>query len=56
MKKIEIKIDSDSSKAKMFKKYMAEKAAFKNAVASGNVTSFVKQSGLKFDSPISIGK
>ncbi len=56
MKKIEIKIASGSTSAKVFKKYMVEKAAFKNAVASGNASSFVKQSGIKFDSPISVGK
>lgn len=53
-KKINITIKSNSSTAKVFKKYMAEKAAFKTAVMTGNVSSYVKQSGTKFDSPISI--
>ena len=55
MNKIKIKLEPNSPGGKAVKRYMAEKAAFKNAVISGNVSSFVKKSGTKFDSPISLG-
>ena len=55
-KNIEIKIEvnPNSSFANEMKDYMAEKAAFKKAVQSGRVSSFVKQNGIKFDTPISL--
>ena len=52
---VKIKIKSNSASAKVMKRYMAEKAAFKDAVTSGNVSSFVKKRGTKFDSPVSLG-
>ena len=56
MKKIKIKISPNSVPAEIFKKYMAEKAAIKEAVTSGNLSTYVKQNGIKFDSPLSTDK
>ena len=56
MKKIEIIIKPGSESSRMFKKYLEEKEAFKNAVVTGNVSSYVKKTGKKFDTPLSITK
>jgi hypothetical protein len=53
---IKVTIKPGSKTAHAFKKYMADKAAFKQAVTSGNVTAYVKKSGKKFDTPISVSK
>jgi len=53
---IKITIKPGSETAHAFKKYMADKAAFKQAVMSGNITSYVKQKGKKFDTPIPVSK
>lgn len=52
MKKTQITLDPESPEAKQFKKYLAEKAAFKKAVTSGNISTFTKKNGLKFDTPL----
>jgi len=51
---IEIIIPENTKQSKAFQEYMAEKNAFKKAVISGNITSFIKEKGKKFDCPVSI--
>jgi len=55
VKKISITIKTGAKPAHVLQEYMAEKASFKAAAATGTVSSFVKKSGKKFDSPVSIG-
>ena len=52
MKTIKINITPDSATSEAFKNYLDEKAAFKQAVTSGNINSFVKKNGKRFDTPI----
>jgi hypothetical protein len=52
--KIRVTIKSGSASEKMLKKMIAEKAAFRNAVACGTISTYVKNSGAKFAAPISI--
>lgn len=49
---IKIKIKANSPAAEFIKKYMAEKKAFKEAVASGNYVEYCKKNNIKFDSPV----
>lgn len=56
MEDIKITIDANSKAGELFKKYMAEKKAFREAVAnSRNFNEFVencKKNNIKFDSPV----
>jgi hypothetical protein len=56
MDTIKITIPANSKAGELFKKYMAEKKAFRQAVASSrNYNEFVencKKNNIKFDSPI----
>ena len=56
MKTIKININPNSSTGEAFKKYLEEKAAFKQAVTTGSINSFVKKNGKKFDTPVQTGK
>lgn len=53
---IKITIKPNSKTAKAIDSYMADKVAFKQAVETGNVESYVKKTGKKFATPISVGK
>ena len=50
---IKVKIKAGSKADKFLKNAMADKAAFREAVAAGHVSSYVKESGTKHASPIS---
>ena len=49
---IKVTIKENSPAAKAFKKYMAEKAAFREAVKSGNAINYAKKSSIKFATPV----
>ena len=49
---IKITIKENSKLAEIFKKYMAEKKAFREAAASGNYVEYCKKNNLKFDTPV----
>lgn len=49
--KIKVTIKQDSKAAAAVKKHMAEKKAFKKAVASGKVTAYAKSNPEYFTSP-----
>jgi hypothetical protein len=49
---IRITIKAKSKAARAFKKYLAEKKAFKEAVAKGNARSYAQNSPIKFDLPV----
>lgn len=53
---IKITIKEDSKAGRMFKKYMTEKAAFRNAVKTGTVSEYTQKRNVKFDSPVSINR
>jgi len=50
--KIKVTIKPKSKAAQAFKKYMAEKDAFRKAVKSGDAFTYAKQRPIKFDAPI----
>jgi len=52
--KIKVTIKPDSKAAKVVKKYMAEKDAFRHAVKSGEAANYIKTNKVKLDSPLSI--
>jgi hypothetical protein len=52
--KIKVTIKAGSKSDKILKKMIADKAAFRDAVANGAVTSYVRTSGTKFTGPVSI--
>jgi len=54
--KIKVTIKPESAPAKVFEKYMAEKAAFRNAVQKSDVSKFTIKSGKRFDTPLSDNK
>lgn len=54
MKTIKININPESATGEAFRNYLDEKAALKKAVKSGNINSFAKTYGKKFDTPISV--
>jgi len=49
---IKIKIKANSRAAEYIKKRMAEKKAFREAVASGKYVEYCKENNIKFDSPV----
>ena len=51
---IKVTIKSGSKPDKILKKMIADKAAFREAVASGQISAYAKQSGVKLASPISV--
>ena len=51
---IKVTIKANSKTAKYFKKRMAEKKAFREAVASGNYVAYCKKNRHLFDSPVSL--
>ena len=50
---IKVTVKSASKAAKALDKVIADKADFKQAVKSGNVSEYLKKSGRKFATPIS---
>ena len=51
--KIKVTIKSGSKAEKVLDKAVADKAAFREAVATGNVSNHMKQRGVKFATPVS---
>lgn len=51
--KIKVTIKSGSKSERILKKMIADKAAFKNAVTNGTISSYIKASGTKSATPVS---
>ena len=51
---IKIKIKANSKAAEYIKKRMAEKKAFREAVASGKYVEYCKENNIKFDSVLNL--
>jgi hypothetical protein len=51
---IKVTIEVDSKLAEAIKRHMAEKKAFRDAVTTGNVHSYVQQNKMKFDLPVNL--
>jgi hypothetical protein len=49
---IKVTIKANSKAAEVFKKYMAEKKALREAAANGNYVEYCKKNNLKFDTPV----